>query len=866
MLDWRDLVVVFLSPCFSKRGKHRFYIVLDGMDVLQPGGVQDFVSFVQMVRRPELRISICVTSRPYALPPILGSAAHMKLDVTEEKKLQDLKMFIWNRLESLDELRKFGRYVKQRIVDNLEEISPTADMLHADYMPTRINSLRREGPVLRNLERPTTPTLYDLFDNLLSACLKRFSSSRQEITTLLLHLVAHSFRPLSLNEVTSLLYKLSNGEIVDTRELSEVFTYFLQVGDSSTDAEERARIEAMGGALTKAEELESGHPIGTKLIQDDGKLPVSFRERSVQSFICGSSGKWGQAHWEASEAHRRIFLIMAQLLQPLDGGHIEGNHLPIRIYASQHVLEHWQNIKLKRHSNEHLLEVMNILWELLQSSAFADMIEYTETDYSLAFFSGSQSIVMWTKDIPLNDSWHTPKDAREWWGRSSWDPSEALLPLTKAHLQDLYQSKRNSGALKAFNALRNSLNHSGRHGLLSANAEENFPFAQVGDEKSPPTPIAEILGVPNLFTNVKMGAQSYRVVAELILHFKQRGPAENMCGEAIQILSSLESLDENQRLEKFKALVLMVQILSKQDRVQEAYHYVLSYSEALNAAYISPSLKRAAYVSKARIEAKRGDIFAAAKSFSTAKDANPLELMTGDVLGEQLDLYPDRRHRKSYMAALKSWTKLEQLLWMAWNYHEEGTARHDLLLNIAPSTGETVFVTEMYESAIEYLDNVNAGAPFRIKLAKFYIRVSQDYDKARYVLDQVFDSRYTGHLYTVTNYKPDWAFGFAMTLQSEVLFGLFRTSSDPDDKEKLVEALKSLTTSPLAMDVPRTLNSCTIRYRLTLARMHLKMGPAVAFQTILEEQINACIEGLTDEFAWNDRSNLLLLSEALFLL
>ncbi|KAK2760824.1 hypothetical protein FQN54_002062 [Arachnomyces sp. PD_36] len=864
VLDWRDLVSAFLSPSFPKQGKHRLYIVLDGMDEIQAGGLQDFVSFVQMVRRPELRISICITSRPYALPPILDSASHIKLEVTREKQFEDLKTFVWNRLESLGELRKFGSYVKQRIADNLEEISPS--ILHAEYMLTRLNSLRREGPVIRNLERPTTPTLYDLYDNLFSACLKRFSEPRQEITTLLLHLVAHSFRPLLHGEVTSLLKSLSNGEIVDTRELSEVFTYFLQIGDSGTDAEERARIEAMGGALTKAEELDKDHPISAKLIHDDGKLPVTFRERSMQSFICGSSARWGRAHWAASEAHRRIYLILAKLLQPPDGGYIEESHTPIRIYAAQHVLQHWQNIRPERHSDEQRLEVMDVLWELLNGSAFADMIEYTETEYSLAFFSGFERITIWTKDIPQDDSRHIREDAREWWGHLSRDNSQALLSLTKAHLRNLYQSKTNTGALKAFNALRDSLNHSGRHDFLSAKAEENFPSAGVGDENNSPQSRAEILGVPHLFADLEMSAQSYRVVAELMLHFKQRGPAEKMCGEALQKWASLSTLDENQSLENFKALVLMAQILSKQGRVQEAYRHVLSYSEALNAAYISPSLKRAAYVAKARIEAKRRDIAAAAISYSTAKAVDPSELTTGDVLGEQLDLYSDRSHHKSYMSTLKSWTKLEQLTWMAWNYHEEGQARHDLLLNIAASTGEAAFVTEMYESVIEYLDNVNAGAPLRIKLAKFHIRVSQNLNKARDVLDQVFDSRSTGQLYAVTNYKPDWTFGFAMTRQSEVLFELFRTSSNPETKQKLLEDMKSLTTSPLAMDVPRTVNSWMVRYGLTLARMHLKMGPAVTFQTMLQEQINACVAGLTDDIAWNDGSNIILLSEALFLL
>ncbi|KAH7108778.1 hypothetical protein EDB81DRAFT_430992 [Dactylonectria macrodidyma] len=862
--DWHGLATELLFPCFSKRSTHRLYLVLDGMDEVQPVGLLDIVSFLKMVTQQELRISIFLTSRPYTLPPILEATSHIQLDVTREKEFEDLKMFMWNRLESLGELRKFGRYVKQRIADNLEQISPS--MLHAEYMLARLNSLRREGPVLRNLERPTIPNLYDLYDNLLNSCVKRFSSSRQQITTLLLHLVAHSFRPLSLDEVTSLLEKLSDGEIVDTRELSEVFTFFLQVGDSGTDAEERARIEAMGGALTKVEELDKGHPLSTKLIYDDGKLPVNFRERSMQSFFYGSSSKWGKAHWEASEAHRQIFLVMARLVQPPDGAHLNGSHPPIRIYAAQHVLEHWQSIRPERHSDDQLLEVMDVLWELLNRSAFADMVEYNESEYLYAFFSGFERINLWANNIPPDNNFHLRKDARKWWGRVAEDNSETLLSLTKAHLRNLYQSKANTDALKAFNALRNSLNYSGRYGFLSAKAEENFPLARGGDEESPPKFRPEILGVPHLYADVEMGAQSYRVVAELMLHFQQRGPAGKMCGQALEIWASLEILDENQRLENFKALVLMVQILSEQGRVQEAYQYVLTYSEDLNAAYISPSLKRAAYLTKARIEAKRRDIAAAAKSFSTAKAVDPSELTTGDILSEQLSLYSDRKHDRSYMATLKSWTTPEQLIWMAWEYHEEGQARHNLLLNIAASTGETAFVTEVYDGVINYLDNVNAGAPLRIKLAKFYIRVSGDLGKARNVLDQVFNSRSTGHPYAVTNYRPDWTFGFALTLQSEVLFHLFRTSCDPGAKQQLLEAMQSLTTSPLAMDVPHTINSWMIRYGLTLAKMHLKMGPALTFQTMLQEQINACIEGLTDDIAWNDGNNLLLLSEALFVL
>jgi tetratricopeptide (TPR) repeat protein len=370
------------------------------------------------------------------------------------------------------------------------------------------------------------------------------------------------------------------------------------------------------------------------------------------------------------------------------------------------------------------------------------------------------------------------------------------------------------------------------------------------------------LGIPGLF-DVEMGGLAYHAIADLLLHFNQRAPAEEMCRKA------LELLDETKALEQFKARVLMAKILLKRGHAKKAYELVASISDKLDTEGIPPVVKRAALVTKARVELRRHDKAGAAKSYAEARAADPSNLTAGDVLEEELDLnYKDYKEEeyRGVIATLKAWTPLEKLAFLTWDYEDMADGRHDMLLDVAATTGEVDYMIKVYEEAIKYLDNVNAGAPLRLWLVKLYLHVTEDLERARKALDEIFGSTSTGWPYAVTDEAPDYTLEEALSVQSNVMFQLFMASSDPVVKRELLESAKGLTTRPLALAVPPDSDTFILDYRINVARMHLKMGPAEEFQRLMQKIIDACIEALADKVGWNDSRNLVSLGQALFIL
>lgn len=120
---WKDLVNSLLAPCFRQQSEYRLYLVLDGVDELKdPVALNEFFG---IIREHSLNISIVIAARPSALSAISEIASVTHLEVTKEKQIQDMKSLIWNRVNNLNPLRTFGRYVKQSVADKAEQASPS---------------------------------------------------------------------------------------------------------------------------------------------------------------------------------------------------------------------------------------------------------------------------------------------------------------------------------------------------------------------------------------------------------------------------------------------------------------------------------------------------------------------------------------------------------------------------------------------------------------------------------------------------------------------------------------------------------------------------------------------------------------------
>lgn len=150
-------------------------------------------------------------------------------------------------------------------------------ILYAEHLLAGLNTLEREGAVLRSLEKSLSRTLYQLYKVTTAVCFRRTESSRRELVPKLLQWIASSLRLMNLNEGLSLLRLWSNENDFDLEEIPEPFAKILRIGDPGSGAETRAKVQSHRGWGTDIDELEKTHKASQSSdLYQDGRLPIKL--------------------------------------------------------------------------------------------------------------------------------------------------------------------------------------------------------------------------------------------------------------------------------------------------------------------------------------------------------------------------------------------------------------------------------------------------------------------------------------------------------------------------------------------------------------------------------------------------------------
>ncbi|KAF4995949.1 hypothetical protein FGRMN_4804 [Fusarium graminum] len=839
--SWQHLVQFLLVPAFNKESKNILIVVLDGIDELQ--SLSDFEEFMQILRKEEINISVVLTSRTGTLSST-EEAGFLTLEATIEKQTQDLKTLIWARLNSLGSLRTFSRYVQQRIADRVETTAPS--MLYAEHILHRLDDLGRQGAVLRAIGQPLPSDLHAIYESMLRDCYRRTDAGYHTVVNKLLYWVAFAFRPLILNEVASLAKVWSNYADFDLEDIPEPFAKFIRVGDPGADAEERASLqarEAWGAAITELEvNKDDDQP---DAIFDDGKLLVKFRERSLRSFFRETPQSGSLHRWTPSQACCQIFLDCVSILRSTSqeaAGAIES----VKSFAVEHLMKYWIGIKLKDRSIEEQVKVMEAMGTIMTDRhQYPALIElqkdYYTTRFTEKFFLNLSQWAALLETVQHRLS----KDSFQWWGEAVKSPANCLWHIAKAHAERIFNATDAAHAKTAFTAF-----------VGCFRASQHNPACITYEAESPLGDREIILCLQVLFEDICVSACSYRAIASLLLNCDDRASAQKMCQKAIDIAEVME--------ERLKASELMATICMKTD-VEAAYNNIISsLGYIAESSAVSLDLERRLLITKARIEVLMENQDEAANSFAKARTIDPTALTTGDILSEEINIFGEDNDKWRVINTLMTWRPLERLAWITWKFNkDEAEERSLLLIEAAVHTGKHDLIIGIYKEAIEYLDNVQAGAPLRIDLGFFYLEVCDDAQKAKDVTDEILDSRYSKLRYPVTRASPNYILELAIELQSQANNILFRDSDDPAIMSELLNAQEGLLERPLALDVPPTSETFLFQMDLTLSRMYAKMGPAVKFQTKLQAMIDKCIERLRDKVGWNDADSLAQLATAL---
>lgn len=763
-------------------------------------------------------------------------------------------------------------------------------MLYAEHMLTKLDSLGREGAVLKALNQNKPDDLNDIYEGLLSDCRRRTPISHQQIAASILHWIAFSKRRLTLNEVQSLLRHLSQEADFTLEDIPEFTSKFLKVAETGYDAELRAKAQA--SKVTMVQDLKHNGDDNDD-VYDDGPLPVKFKERSMRRYFIDGPHAPSTLRWGPSEAHRRIFLSSTKLFQP-SRTDVDKN---LQKYCAVFLLYHWSNIQVAQHTHQEQVEVLEAFAEALSNkTGFSKMMGQVGMTYRYASTTITDLRIQdWAKLVKIPEIKDSLSDfVVEWWCRVEQEPATFRLGLAKGYLQELYQSLSLQDAMKAWECLQSimqlvrpnppsqcsnwqlklqtkdmviltRIEQIGKGNLLMEQGRLNFPdqFENVTTSDETEVVFDEAmasLGILGLFVeDVTPDAGGHRATAEVLLKNGYLEPAEKTCITALQLCKPNDP-------EWYRASSVFCDILLQAKKNEDASQFAGAAVSQLRIVEIPRQLKRAVCTTYARAQTELRYFDSALQYYAEAKNSDPDGITPASDLVAELSVFYQKADQAGYIQALKSWSLLERITWLASNYATEGEDRLALLCDIAVQAGEKQFIVEFYEQVVAFLDNLDAGTPLRLDLAVMYFEACKDAEKALNTLNEVFDSQDTVFVYPITSVTPVWVIRMALTLTTNVQVELFRRSRDPVYKTERLQSLASLMERPFSLNIPHISPIVTISHRIGLSYMYWVMGPKATFEETLRKLFKKSFDGLSDSIKWNDGTYVWTLTQALVLL
>ncbi|KAI8247854.1 hypothetical protein K4K53_001386 [Colletotrichum sp. SAR 10_77] len=442
-----------------------------------------------------------------------------------------------------------------------------------------------------------------------------------------------------------------------------------------------------------------------------------------------------------------------------------------------------QKQPVAQHTHQEQVEVLEAFAEALSNkTGFSKMMGKVGMTYRYASTTVTDLRIQdWAKLVKIQEVKDSLSDfAAEWWCRVEQDPATFRLGLAKGYLRELYQSLNVEDAMKAWECLQSIMLLIGKGNLLMEQGRLNFPDQFEDVKKCDETETVfdaskATLGILGLFAeDVTPDEGGHRATAEVLLKTGYLKPAEKTCRTAL--------LCELNDPEWYRASSVMCDILLQAKKNEIAYQLAGAAVSQLYREEIPGHLKRAVCTTYARVQTELRNFDSALQYYTEAKNSDPDGITPASDLVAELSVFYQKADQAGYIEALKSWTILERITWLASDYATEGEDRVALLCDIAVQTGEKQFVVEFYEQVVAFLDNLDAGTPLRLDLAVVYFEACKDAGKALNTLNEIFDSHDTIFVYPITSVTPGiglsymyWVMGPKATFE-ETLRKLFKES------------------------------------------------------------------------------------------
>ncbi|EXJ61521.1 hypothetical protein A1O7_01949 [Cladophialophora yegresii CBS 114405] len=828
--NWKDVWSKLVQPCFTPPMKARLCVVWDGLDELPEMEQQNLTDlFTLMKYTANLNVMFVCTSREM-LKDLLSKAGAHFIEVTKEKQLPDLKALIWQHLNNDSGLRKFSKYMKQRISSTLED---KADVQH----------LRQRTSCSQSTGRAYARRLGGLYLNMVADLQHHTPADELHAMKTLLCWLAYSYRPLTLAECLSILEITSETSFDLERELQgRQLARFLRLGDLE---------ERMTGSAAEDIKLSLQTQNKSDAPFNDGDLPLKFQERSMAGFFRG--GETG-LRTLGKDGHCEIFIVCSDILC----GRMPNAHAALRQYAAINAMVHLSWVSLKDHTEHDRIRALNALGNLMSNESHAaTTLEALGVDYEEINEGFASGVLMFNMAYAAKMAVALPgkvsSSTSKWAASVAADVRVAFDPLARGHVANWFQAKDAKAALLSFafahsaiamwSSIMAILQHTDMvnpvflngHALQphleskrtvdasqTGNSETDSHDDKNADEEQPDYTTKQILAVFNCFDDIPKDANAYLVVAMVL---------EESDDHASALTYGLRALE-------------MCPIAY--ETIRKAF---------ANPPSLQPKLLRAGLVTRAKAEVAVGKKDEAIASYEEARLADPEEPLPGFNLKSAFNACLSKKDDAMLVELVKNWKPMERLAWMTWDLDRVGNDDHDELRRAATRAGQQEYLYQAYDEVLKLLDTVAAAAPIRYHLAITHWEVGLDIEAAKALINETLDTSSDGYRFALTNEDPAYTLVCAVLFMSELIYEQYRTTSDPSVKAQLYAEIQSLTKRPLAQSVT-SLKSELTHHPLTIARMSRKMATAREFQDIMEHSFNVCYDALTDNVGWNDFRNL----------
>jgi hypothetical protein len=454
--DDTDLWEQFFAARYPQKSETHLYLVLDGIDEANGNDKNNMIKLFRQIVADDLNIHLLFTSRP-DLKSLLSDPPPTTIEVTREQTSADIRKLIYTRLQSLPRLRKFRKATKKRIRDKL--LRNADGMLFVEHMLRRLSAIGRESTVLKDIEKNMPDTLHTLYELMLMECQKGRTHEQYRTLKTLFAMLAFSKRALTLEEAADLIKLTDPGHTFDIEdEIIGRSARILELGGGNDDEYEQADDQG----TENTEEPEHTHDDALADIDDSGKTPVKFQERSLREYFRAINVEENGLRTPPSLAHLTVFELIVKLLCGEDVSKIQNEKTPrLKGYAAHYWAHHFVEINLGDINDELAARTLAGLAKIMSnknntSGCFESqqVSAYTELDKGIHFLEKIREWV--SRGESFKDGLVDPQ-TQEWIKSVQGSALAMMRALAQGHIENMYASVRSQAAYLSFDYARDAL-------------------------------------------------------------------------------------------------------------------------------------------------------------------------------------------------------------------------------------------------------------------------------------------------------------------------------------------------------------------------------------------------------------------------